>query len=70
MTFAWRTVGMNYLQYSSIAARALRRTAKPELQAEIAKRQGMGIKVAKWEAGKSGIPAQVSMIETRSVAEN
>ncbi|KAJ2128487.1 hypothetical protein IW136_006090, partial [Coemansia sp. RSA 678] len=56
--------------YSSIAARALRRTAKPELQAEIAKRQGMGIKVAKWEAGKSGIPAQASMIETRTVAEN
>ncbi|KAJ2558778.1 hypothetical protein GGH12_005703 [Coemansia sp. RSA 1822] len=61
---------MTYLQYSSIAARALRRTAKPELQSEIAKREGMAIKVAKWEAGKSGMPAPASVIETRTVAEN
>ncbi|KAJ1835416.1 hypothetical protein LPJ63_001161 [Coemansia sp. RSA 2711] len=70
MTFAWRAAGMNYLQYSSIAARALRRVAKSELQPEIAKRQGMGIKAAKWENGKSGLPTPVSTIETRPRAEN
>ncbi|KAJ2848481.1 hypothetical protein IWW36_003275 [Coemansia brasiliensis] len=53
--FAWRAAGMNYLQYSSIAARALRRVVKPELQNEIAKREGMHIKVAKWENGRKEI---------------
>ncbi|KAJ2448627.1 hypothetical protein EV183_005345 [Coemansia sp. RSA 2336] len=61
---------MNYLQYSSIAARALRRVVKPELQNEIAKREGMHIKVAKWENGKSGAYNQASTIETRAKAEH
>ncbi|KAJ1957203.1 hypothetical protein GGI12_005091, partial [Dipsacomyces acuminosporus] len=59
-----------YLQYSSIAARALRRVAKSELQAEIAKREGVSIKFAKWENGKAGAVAPVSVIETRPKAEN
>ncbi|KAJ1862655.1 cysteinyl-tRNA synthetase [Coemansia sp. RSA 989] len=59
-----------YLQYSSIAARALRRVVKPELQNEIAKREGMHIKVAKWENGKSGASAPASTIETRAKAEH
>ncbi|KAJ2156723.1 hypothetical protein GGF46_004992 [Coemansia sp. RSA 552] len=61
---------MNYLQYSSIAARALRRVAKTELQAEIAKREGVNIKYAKWDNGKSGAYTPVSVIETRPKAEN
>ncbi|KAJ2354311.1 hypothetical protein IWW50_005822 [Coemansia erecta] len=69
MTFAWRAAGMNYLQYSSVAARALRRVAKPEFRADIAKREGMNIKVAKWENGKSGIPTLASVVETRAKVE-
>ncbi|KAJ2769531.1 hypothetical protein IWQ56_002514, partial [Coemansia nantahalensis] len=60
---------MNYLQYSSIAARALRRVAKPELQSEIAKREGMNVKFAKWANGKAGVSSPVVTIETRAKAE-
>ncbi|KAJ2485309.1 hypothetical protein IWW37_005979 [Coemansia sp. RSA 2050] len=70
MTFAWRAAGMNYLQYSSIAACALRRVAKPELQAEIAKRQGVAVKYAKWDSGKAGVSAAVPEVETRPKADN
>ncbi|PIA17506.1 hypothetical protein COEREDRAFT_80510 [Coemansia reversa NRRL 1564] len=70
MSFAWRAAGMNYLQYSSIAARALRRVAKVELQTEIAKREGMLLKFAKWEGGKSGAYNSVPTIETRHKAQD
>ncbi|KAJ1939941.1 hypothetical protein GGF37_004190 [Kickxella alabastrina] len=70
MTFAWRTAGINYLQYSNIAARALRRVIKTDLQAEIAKRQGITIKVAKWDNGKSSASVNIPAIETRAKVEN
>ncbi|KAJ2077333.1 hypothetical protein H4R24_005198 [Coemansia sp. RSA 988] len=59
----------SYLQYSSIAARALRRVAKAELQTEIAKREGVNLKFAKWEGGKSGAYNSVSTVETRPKAQ-
>ncbi|KAJ2717029.1 cysteinyl-tRNA synthetase, partial [Coemansia spiralis] len=59
----------NYLQYSSIAARALRRVAKAELQTEIAKREGMNVKFAKWSNGKAGVASPAVVIETRPKAE-
>ncbi|KAJ2643573.1 cysteinyl-tRNA synthetase [Coemansia sp. RSA 1694] len=59
-----------YLQYSSIAARALRRVAKTELQAEIAKREGVAVKYAKWDSGKAGVSAAIPNVETRPKAEN
>ncbi|KAJ2741729.1 cysteinyl-tRNA synthetase [Coemansia sp. BCRC 34301] len=61
---------LNYLQYSSIAARALRRVAKAELQAEIAKREGIAVKYAKWDGAKAGVSAPVPSVETRPKAEN
>ncbi|KAI8319503.1 hypothetical protein GQ54DRAFT_265218 [Martensiomyces pterosporus] len=70
MAFAWRAAGINYLQYSNIAARALRRVAKAELQTEIAKREGVNIRYAKWENGKANTAAPVPIIETRPKAEN
>ncbi|KAJ2575452.1 hypothetical protein GGH95_003768 [Coemansia sp. RSA 1836] len=60
----------SYLQYSSIAARALRRVAKTELQAEIAKREGVAVKYAKWDSGKAGVSAAIPNVETRPKAEN
>ncbi|KAJ2879414.1 cysteinyl-tRNA synthetase [Coemansia aciculifera] len=61
---------LNYLQYSSIAARALRRVAKTELQAEIAKREGLAVKYAKWDSGKAGVSAAIPNVETRPKADN
>ncbi|KAJ2750847.1 hypothetical protein GGI19_004860 [Coemansia pectinata] len=60
----------SYLQYSSIAARALRRVAKTELQAEIAKREGLAVKYAKWDSGKAGVSAAIPNVETRPKADN
>lgn len=60
----------SYLQYSSIAARALRRVVKSELQTEIAKREGMAIKYAKWDNGKSGASSPLPTVETRAKAEH
>ncbi|KAJ2697543.1 hypothetical protein FB645_005891 [Coemansia sp. IMI 203386] len=70
MSFAWRAAGMNYLQYSNIAARALRRVVKPQLQSEVAKREGVSIKYAKWDNGKAGASSPLPIIETRPKVEN
>ncbi|KAJ8981446.1 hypothetical protein NQ317_000121 [Molorchus minor] len=49
---AWRQAGLNYINYSTIAARLLRQALKPEARAEAAKRAEVHIKVTKWENGK------------------
>merc|ERR1712223_402070 len=52
MTF-WRAAGLNYIQYSAIAARVVRKALKEQLQADAAKRDITGIKFVKWEGGKA-----------------
>jgi len=51
MTF-WRAAGLNYVNYSNIAARVVRKALKPELQNDAAKREIVSIKFMKWENGK------------------
>jgi len=51
MTF-WRVAGLNYIQYSSIAARVVRGALKAEFRAEAAKRADSGIKFTPWKDGK------------------
>merc|ERR1712001_337373 len=51
MTF-WRAAGLNYIQYSAIAARVVRQALKTDLKADAAKRDITGIKFVKWENGK------------------
>lgn len=51
MTY-WRQAGLNYIQFSSIAARIVRRVLKPEKQAEALKREESIIKVTRWKDGK------------------
>ena len=48
----WRAVGLNYVQYSNISARLVRKSLKPSLQADALKRDVVNIKFTKWEAGK------------------
>ncbi|GLV32100.1 stunted [Carabus blaptoides fortunei] len=50
---AWRAAGLNYVNYSNIAARLLRRALKPELRAEAAKREDSFIKFTPWKDGKA-----------------
>jgi len=52
MTF-WRAAGLNYVQYSAIAARTVRKALKDGLQADAGKRDVTAIKFVKWENGKA-----------------
>ncbi|XP_015832950.1 ATP synthase subunit epsilon, mitochondrial isoform X1 [Tribolium castaneum] len=49
---AWRAAGLNYINFSNIAARLLRRALKPEFRAEAAKRDESHIRITKWADGK------------------
>ncbi|XP_065351173.1 protein stunted-like isoform X2 [Cloeon dipterum] len=52
MTF-WRQAGLNYVKYSSIAARVVRQSLKPEHRAEALKREESHIKFTPWKDGKA-----------------
>lgn len=49
---AWRQAGLNYINYSNIAARLLRQALKSDLKADALKRNDSNIKITKWEGGK------------------
>ncbi|PVU96947.1 hypothetical protein BB561_000866 [Smittium simulii] len=69
MNFAWRNAGLNYLQASNIAARALRRVLVAEKRVETEKREHFTVKVAKWTAGKGPETSAIPSIQTRTGAE-
>ncbi|CAH1105354.1 unnamed protein product [Psylliodes chrysocephalus] len=49
---AWRAAGLNYINFSNIAAKLLRQALKADLRAEADKRSGTHIKITKWQEGK------------------
>jgi len=51
MTF-WRAAGLNYINYSSIAARVVRKALKPELRVDAIKRAESAVKITPWKDGK------------------
>ena len=57
----WRQAGLNYLQYSRIAAQTLRKCLKPEFQTELMMKKESELKLTKWEGGK--ITTDVSKIK-------
>ena len=48
----WRAAGLNYVQYSNIAARVVRQALKGEARDAAVKRDIVSIKFQKWEQGK------------------
>ncbi|KAL1456927.1 hypothetical protein WDU94_001613 [Cyamophila willieti] len=48
----WRAAGLNYVQYSNIAARTLRKALKSEFKVDAAKREESLIKIHPWKDGK------------------
>ena len=50
---SWRAAGMNYLQFSNIAARCVRRALKPEKSQNVLNREGQVMKMTKWSNGKA-----------------
>ncbi|XP_031774040.1 protein stunted isoform X2 [Apis florea] len=49
---AWRQAGLNYINYSQIAAKLVRQALKPEFRAEALKRDETNIKFTQWKDGK------------------
>ncbi|XP_012152711.1 protein stunted isoform X3 [Megachile rotundata] len=49
---AWRQAGLNYINYSQIAARLVRQALKPELRTEALKRDEANVKFTQWKDGK------------------
>merc|ERR1712126_16822 len=65
MTAFWRAAGLNYIQYSNVAAKVVRRCLKPDLKADSAKREVTSIKFAKWEeASKSARSSKTLRLRT------
>lgn len=53
MVAYWRQAGLNYLQFSRIAAQTVRKCLKPELQTEAVMKKESDLKVTKWLDGKA-----------------
>ncbi|XP_026739955.1 protein stunted-like isoform X2 [Trichoplusia ni] len=49
---AWRQAGLNYINYSNIAAKMLRRALKPELRADALKRDESHVRITPWLNGR------------------
>ena len=49
---AWRRAGLNYINYSQIAARVVRRALKADLRSEALKRDEVNVKFTRWKDGK------------------
>ncbi|XP_012279273.1 protein stunted-like isoform X2 [Orussus abietinus] len=49
---AWRQAGLNYINYSQIAAKILRQALKSNLRAEALKRDESSIRFTQWKDGK------------------
>ncbi|THK33268.1 protein stunted isoform X1 [Diachasma alloeum] len=49
---AWRQAGLNYINYSQIAAKLVRQALKAEFRAAAAKREESSVKFTSWKDGK------------------
>lgn len=52
MGIYWRDAGLNYIKYSNICAKVLRKALKVELRAEAVKRGISIIEFVKWKNGR------------------
>ncbi|XP_014233627.1 protein stunted-like isoform X1 [Trichogramma pretiosum] len=49
---AWRAAGLNYINYSQIAARLVRQALKADLRVEATKRDEANVRFTQWKDGK------------------
>ncbi|XP_014487128.1 PREDICTED: ATP synthase subunit epsilon, mitochondrial-like isoform X1 [Dinoponera quadriceps] len=49
---AWRQAGLNYINYSQIAARLVRQALKADLRVEALKRDEANVRFTQWKDGK------------------
>ncbi|XP_046750719.1 protein stunted-like isoform X2 [Diprion similis] len=50
---AWRQAGLNYINYSQIAAKLVRRALKPNFKTDALKRDDSTVKFTQWKDGKA-----------------
>ncbi|XP_012258288.1 protein stunted-like isoform X2 [Athalia rosae] len=50
---AWRQAGLNYINYSQIAAKLVRQALKPQFKADALKRDTSAVKFTQWKDGKA-----------------
>ncbi|KYM96551.1 Putative ATP synthase subunit epsilon, mitochondrial [Cyphomyrmex costatus] len=50
---AWRQAGLNYINYSQIAARLVRQALKADLRVDAVKRDEVNVKFTQWKDGKA-----------------
>ncbi|XP_076226870.1 protein stunted isoform X1 [Nomia melanderi] len=55
---AWRQAGLNYINYSQIAARLVRQALKAEARTEAVKRDEVNVKFTQWTDGKPATEKQ------------
>ncbi|XP_015187597.1 PREDICTED: ATP synthase subunit epsilon, mitochondrial-like isoform X1 [Polistes dominula] len=48
----WRQAGLNYINYSQIAARLVRQALKSDIRVEAQKRDESNVKFTQWKDGK------------------
>ncbi|KAH0949176.1 hypothetical protein HN011_001157 [Eciton burchellii] len=48
----WRQAGLNYINYSQIAARLVRQALKGDFKVEALKRDEVNVKFTQWKDGK------------------
>ncbi|KAI0202501.1 mitochondrial ATP synthase epsilon chain-domain-containing protein [Astrocystis sublimbata] len=61
MVFAWKSAGLTYNRYLTVASRVVRRSLKEDKRVAAERRGEMDLRFAKWENGKMG--------ETKNLAE-
>ncbi|EKG21028.1 ATPase F1 complex epsilon subunit mitochondrial [Macrophomina phaseolina MS6] len=54
MAYAWKTAGLTYNRYLTIASRVVRRSLKEEQRLAASRRGESDLRFAKWENGKQG----------------
>ncbi|CAK9820537.1 Protein stunted [Anthophora plagiata] len=60
---AWRQAGLNYINYSQIAARVVRKALKPDFKTEAMKRDEVNVKFTQWKDGK---PITIFLLQLKS----
>ncbi|KUI57999.1 Putative ATP synthase subunit epsilon, mitochondrial [Cytospora mali] len=70
MTFAWKTAGLTYNRYLSVAGRVVRRSLKDDKRLAAERRGVMELRFAKWNNGKQGELKNLAQANAAAAAES
>ncbi|KAI1262348.1 mitochondrial ATP synthase epsilon chain-domain-containing protein [Xylariaceae sp. FL1019] len=70
MVFAWKSAGLSYNRYLSVASRVVRRSLKEDKRIAAERRGDMDLRFAKWENGKMGESKNLADANAAAAVEN